>query len=129
MSFPITVFMKPNFAGTYAAEIWANVGKFADYYELTDYFFESASKGVGSCHYNSSVVLQLLINKCNAMQAQIDALGTIDMDAIINAMLKATFDQLQYFIGLEDAYRVALWNAPFNADFYAALARGFQKWP
>jgi hypothetical protein len=63
------------------------------------------------------------------MQAQIDALGTIDMDAIINAMLKATFDQLQYFIGLEDAYRVALWNAPFNADFYAALARGFQKWP
>lgn len=55
--------------------------------------------------------------------------GAVDMDAIINAMLSASFDQLQHFIGIEDAYRVALWNAPFNAEFYAALARGFQKWP
>ena len=54
---------------------------------------------------------------------------TVDMDAILNAMLVASFEQLQSFIGIEDAYRVALWNAPFNADFYAALARGFQKWP
>ena len=55
--------------------------------------------------------------------------AAIDMDSIINAMLPASFDQLQKFIGLVDAYRVALWNAPFNADFYAALARGFQQWP
>lgn len=54
---------------------------------------------------------------------------TITMPAILNAMQKATFDELQSFIGIEDAYRVALWNAPFNADFYAALARGFVKWP
>lgn len=58
-----------------------------------------------------------------------DGGGAVDMDAIVNAMLAATFDQLQRFIGIEDAYRVALWNAPFNADFYAALARGFVKWP
>lgn len=50
------------------------------------------------------------------------------MDDILNAMLGATFAQLQQFIGIEDAYRVALWNAPFNADFYAALARGFVSW-
>jgi hypothetical protein len=55
--------------------------------------------------------------------------GTFDMDTLLSTMLGAKFDQLQYFIGIEDAYRVALWNAPFNADFYAALARGFQKWP
>ena len=55
--------------------------------------------------------------------------GSVDMDAILNAMLVSSFDQLQKFIGIEDAYRVALWNAPFNADFYAALARGFQQWP
>ena len=54
--------------------------------------------------------------------------GAISMDAILNAMLGASFDQLQKFIGFVDAYRVAIWNAPFNADFYAALARGFQKW-
>jgi hypothetical protein len=55
--------------------------------------------------------------------------GTLDMDAILNAMLAADFDQLTNFVGIEDAYRVAVWNAPFNAEFYAALARGFQKWP
>jgi len=53
----------------------------------------------------------------------------VSMDDILNAMLAAKFEELQKFIGIEDAYRVALWNAPFNADFYAALARGFQKWP
>ena len=55
--------------------------------------------------------------------------AAVDMDAILNAMLSASFYQLQYFIGLVDAYRVAIWNAPFNAEFYAGLARGFQKWP
>lgn len=55
--------------------------------------------------------------------------GAVTMDSILTAMLGSSFDQLQKFIGIEDAYRVALWNAPFNADFYAALARGFQKWP
>ncbi|MBA7524178.1 hypothetical protein ES705_16315 [subsurface metagenome] len=53
----------------------------------------------------------------------------IDMDAILNTMLVADFDQLQKFVGIVDAYRVAIWNAPFNANFYAALARGFEKWP
>jgi len=55
--------------------------------------------------------------------------GTVDMDAILNAMLAAKFDQLQKFIGIEQAYMAAIWNAPFNADFYAALARGWRQWP
>lgn len=54
--------------------------------------------------------------------------GSCTMDDIINAMLTATDSQYTSFIGIVDAYRVALWNAPFNADFYAALARGFTKW-
>lgn len=53
----------------------------------------------------------------------------VTMDAILTAMLKADFSELEKFVGIEDAYRVAVWNAPFNAEFYAALARGFQKWP
>lgn len=55
--------------------------------------------------------------------------GEVNMDAILNAMLGADFTELQKFIGLVDAYRVAIWNAPFNAEFYGALARGFQTWP
>jgi len=52
--------------------------------------------------------------------------GEVDMDAIINAMLQAEYEQLQKFIGIEDAYRSAIWDQPFNAEFYAALARGFR---
>lgn len=55
--------------------------------------------------------------------------GGVTLDDIINEMLSATFEQLEKFIGIVDAYRIALWNAPFNADFYGALARGFNKWP
>lgn len=55
--------------------------------------------------------------------------GEVTMDAILTAMITSDFDELQKFIGLVDAYRVAIWNAPFNADFYAALARGFSTWP
>lgn len=52
--------------------------------------------------------------------------GTVDMAAILNAMLAAKYADLQQFIGIEDAFRSALWDQPFNAEFYAALARGFR---
>jgi len=55
--------------------------------------------------------------------------GEVTMDAMLTAMIGAEFDELQKFVGLVDAYRVAIWNAPFNADFYGALARGFATWP
>lgn len=51
----------------------------------------------------------------------------VDMDAILNAMLAADFDELRMFIGIEDGFRIAVWNEPFNAEFYAALARGFSR--
>lgn len=54
--------------------------------------------------------------------------GDVDMDAILNAMLAANFDQVTKCVGIIDAYRVAVWDAPFNQDFYAALARGWRIW-
>lgn len=56
--------------------------------------------------------------------------GDVDMDAILSAMVSADPNHVTYFIGLVDAYRTALWNQPFNADYYAALVQGFMdKWP
>lgn len=52
--------------------------------------------------------------------------AAVTMDEILTAMLTAEYDQLQKFIGIEDAYRSAIWDQPFNAEFYAALARGFR---
>lgn len=55
--------------------------------------------------------------------------GAIVMGDILTAMLTATHKQIEHFIGIEEAYKIALWNAPFNAEFYAALGRGFSQWP
>jgi len=60
----------------------------------------------------------------------LDAMGEPEpftMDTLINAMLTATPEQITYFIGLVDAYRLTIWNEPFNAEFYAAIARGFER--
>lgn len=53
--------------------------------------------------------------------------ATVDMAAILSAMVTADKEQLTYFIGLVDAYRSAIWDQPFNASFFAALASGFRQ--
>lgn len=54
-----------------------------------------------------------------------DGVAEVTMDSILNAMLTAKHHQFQHFIGLVDAYRVALWNEWFNVKYYAELARQF----
>ena len=51
------------------------------------------------------------------------------MQQIINAMFTAKPAQISSFVGLTDAYKQSIWNAPFNAEMWAAIARGFQQWP
>jgi len=51
--------------------------------------------------------------------------GPPSMDDILSAMVSATDEEYAKFIGLVDAYRIGLWNKPFNSEFYAALGRGF----
>ena len=51
----------------------------------------------------------------------------VTMDAILSAMIGANLDEYRKFTGIVDAYRGALWNKPFNAEFYATLLRGFME--
>jgi hypothetical protein len=53
--------------------------------------------------------------------------STLTMGDLLNTMLGAQFDELKQFVGIEDAYRSAIWDQPFNAQFYAALAAGFRS--
>ena len=110
---------------------WNYVDNFDQYYTQTAFWWgQRYSLSYYNVWWNNACAIKLIIDKCNSLQAELDAgAGAVDMDAIINAMLASKFDNLQKFIGLVDAYRVAIWNAPFNAEFYSALARGFQKWP
>lgn len=52
----------------------------------------------------------------------------LTMDDLLNTMLGASFENLTQFMGITEAYKVAVWDAPFNEEFYAALARGFRQW-
>lgn len=66
-----------------------------------------------------------------AMFDYLDAgIGGVDvtMAAILSAMMSATFEELTQFMGITQAYKVAVWDTPFNEEFYAALARGFKTW-
>ncbi len=52
----------------------------------------------------------------------------LTMAVLINTMLTANPAEVEYFVGLVDAYRQSIWNQPFNEEFFAALARGFEQW-
>lgn len=54
--------------------------------------------------------------------------GGVDMASILTAMLAATAEEITQFMGITQAFKVAVWDAPFNEEYYAALARGFKKW-
>jgi len=54
--------------------------------------------------------------------------GGVDMDQILSAMVQSSFAQLTSFMGITQAYKTAVWDAPFNEEYYAALARGFKTW-
>ena len=50
----------------------------------------------------------------------------LTMADIIYAMLTADAGQIEHFIGISDAYKQFMWNKPFNKEFFAAIARGFE---
>lgn len=54
--------------------------------------------------------------------------GGVTMGDILSEMMSATFGELTTFMGITQAYKVAVWDAPYNEEFYAALARGFKTW-
>ncbi len=53
---------------------------------------------------------------------------TFTMGILLAEMFQANNGELKNFIGLNDAYRQSLWNKPFNEEFWAAIARGFEQW-
>jgi hypothetical protein len=54
--------------------------------------------------------------------------GGVTMADMLAAMLAASFEELTAFMGITQAYKTAVWDAPFNEEYYAALARGFRQW-
>jgi hypothetical protein len=112
-------------------------------YELTIHgqpgagaYLTSASDNMvkGIAHWNSDASNTYKYFVLLAMQWIQDNLNSsggaaLTMGDILTVMLAANFSELQTFIGIEQAYMAAIWNAPYNHEYYSALARGFRQWP
>lgn len=98
-----------NAAGLMAVHVWELRNKF--------------TYGADSVRYWNVLSLQYIDN--NAFNG---GGGEVTMDAMLNAMLSSTFTQLTSWMGITQAFKVAVWDAPFNEEYYAALARGFKIW-
>lgn len=105
------------------AENWAGLAQ--QFRNMQVHALEIRAKYMGATPSLRNTMYDIL----HYIDENLNGVAAVDMDSILTAMITSSFDQLQKFIGIVDAYRVALWNAPFNAEFYGALARGFQKWP
>jgi len=108
---------------------WANMYDwfFCNLPNFGDYYMTSWSAHI---HRNTYIAINLLVDKCNAMQVQIDGMADgISMEKILLAMLSANPAEIEYFVGLVDAYRQSLWNKPFNVTLFAEYARAFEQWP
>lgn len=85
--------------------------------------FAHWATGTTSIKYNLIWALDYINNN-----ASFTGPGSFDMATMLSAMLEATFSELTSFMGITQAYKVAVWDAPFNEEYYAALARGFREW-
>jgi len=121
-------FKEMNFAGSYDGSTWQQVKTFADYFEYNEYAFESATKGVGSNTWCIMVAVKRLIEKCDSLQAQIDAVGEpseVTMDAILNAMWNSDRLRWFHFINYIDAMRAGIWNVEIYETHLADWYRHF----
>jgi len=50
----------------------------------------------------------------------------VTMLSILSAMSIATPDELMAFIAVTDAYRSALWDRPYNSEYYSTFVRFFK---
>lgn len=101
----------------HAANIWEDV----DYW---DYQFNF------SCYDMEAKTASYLRNVCLAMRLVIDRIHELeapefDMDTLLLTMLSANPSQVEFFVGVVEAYRQSIWNKDFNKELFAALARGF----
>lgn len=98
-----------NAAGNMAIHLWNLRGQFAYGSDSIRYWLVKTLQYIDSNAFNGGG-------------------GGVTMADILAEMMSASFEELTSFMGITQAYKVAVWDAPFNEEFYAALARGFKTW-
>ena len=95
---------------------WANRAVLADLVEAMQYFVYGQTSSFS------------YVKWLDVHQGLYEQESDLNMSGILNAMLTADPDEVTYYMGLSDAFKQSVWNRPYNKDFYAALARGFEQW-
>lgn len=92
------------------ASVWSDMSFYHTCPSYSNYFLTSNETYVDINHF---VAIRLIEDKCNYLQAQIDAMGeptTVDMDAILAAMWNSEKLQSFHFVNYIDAMRASIWN-------------------
>lgn len=104
------------------ASEWGDMWYYFTCPQYGDYFLEAHD------HYiliNTFIAIQLIKDKCNAMQVQIDAMGEpteLNMDTILTAMWDSDKLRWFHFVNYIDSMRAGIWNTEIYekhlADWY-----------
>ncbi|MCJ7828828.1 MAG: hypothetical protein MUP81_03690 [Dehalococcoidia bacterium] len=125
------------------------------YYSLCDYYLNDAFNHEMAItgHYNANqdhLAIQDIIYWCSDIRLAIRCLeirdnafsptnaipyylnnyvgGGVTMLDILAVMSVATAEELKAFIAVTDAYRAALWDMPYDSEYYALFVRYFKSW-
>ncbi len=105
---------------------WSHVRTFCESYQNTCYFFMSTGQGNGPVQQNNAQAIKLIIEKCDALQTQIDdAGGGVDMDAILAAIWESTPLEIFFFVNYIDGMRASIWNKEIQETRLADIYRHF----
>ncbi len=122
-----TVFLTKYGAAGPACTEWSQVGSFD--YDWTDahFFWTQRLTIYYNVMFNNGAAIRLLIDKCNSLQAEIDAMSgaEVTMDAILNAIWNSDKLRWFHFINYIDSMRAGIWNTEIYGEHLAEWYRHF----
>lgn len=121
------VFLDEYDAGSSPCTSWGWVGNFDNLYEDTAYWWgQRHSLSRYNVWWNNACAIRLLIDKCNDLQAQIDAgAGGVDMAAILDAMWNSIGGQTMDFILYIDSMRGSISERAVFEPYLTSYMRHF----
>jgi len=119
------VFLNSNNTSDGGCTAWSQVGNFDNVYQDTQYWWVEHEQTYYCVPWNNACAIRLLITKCNALQAQIDAAGAVNMDAILKAMWDGDLLRWFHFINFIDSMRAGIWNIEIYETHLADWYRHF----
>jgi hypothetical protein len=122
-----TVFLDENLNALSPCTSWNYVDNFDQDWQDTNFWWKRRfSLALYNTMWNNGAAIRLLIDKCNDLQAQIDAgSGGVDMAAILNAMWNSIGGQTMDFILYIDSMRGSISERAVFEPYLTSYMRHF----